>query len=309
MQLENDTQNGKPRAMITIGVKTASGEVSDASIVDAKDTRNIISSAVDWFSATTKDDDMGTEWFRAFCKYRQRYPLLIFDWYHQGGYKGQKCVGVYYGESTRYGYLIKATGNSAPEVVNWIFLLGLRKARVTRIDLRVDVLLYLPDLEMASNIFYENLESKRPTFKLVKASEGKGETVYVGSPQSESSCRIYDKGAQLGHKAGVHWRFEVMYRKPIATLVFEDYRDAWTKKKLREFIPATVGSWLVSRGLKVPWDHNVVEVPVIVKEKTPWENKIEWLKRSVAKTVQLLIQAGFEEQVKEALGIDQEIIS
>lgn len=294
-----------PDDVITIGVKPISYGVklSEQGVTEG-DTATLVATGVDWFSATTREVDLGLEWYGAFIKYRQRYPLLIEDWYHQGGYRGQKCVGVSYGDSKRYGTLLRATGSAADEVVAWLAFAGSRDYRVTRLDLRIDILLNELDERVASRIFYANVESKRPRFKLVRSTEGGGETVYVGSPQSASSVRIYDKGAERGNQAGRHWRYEVIYRKPVADSVYDDYRAAAAKKEQKTFIIDNIGSWLLSRGVEPPFGYSLVAVPVITKEKTPWENKLAWLEKSVAKTVSLLIEAGFEEEVRKTLGLE-----
>ncbi len=300
-QLAKAKQVETPEGII-IGVKPCNygvklQETSESAAICA-------SAAVDWFSATTVKEMVGSDWWKLFCRYRQKYPLLVQDWHHQGGYKGQQCIGIYWGFSEKYGYLLRGTGSVAEELTGYIFLAGQSDFRVTRLDLRVDVLLNEKDDKVASGIYYANKESKRPKFKLVKAPEGEGETVYIGSAQSDTSGRIYDKGAERHELVGSKWRYEVVFRKPTADVVFVELWKAFTIDGIAEQIIDQVGSWLDSRGVIAPFGFNEAIVPVVVKEKTPYESKLEWLERSVQKTVCLLVEAGFKEQVLQALGLE-----
>jgi hypothetical protein len=295
----DDKPETDPDNLITIGVKPQTYGVKVLGRGEATASQPCISAGIDWLSTTTPDAKIGTEWYRAFCKYRQRYPLLIQDWYHQGGYRGQKCVSVYYGESAKYGYIFKATGSAAGELLTWLCFSKERDFRVTRLDIRLDIRLVKCDERVASKIFYDNIESKRPRFKLVRATEGAGETVYIGSPQSSSSVRVYDKGAEKGQEAGWLWRYEVVYRKPVADEIYDQVRIASIEDRFQAFIMDNIGSWLESRGVAPNWPHEVLAIPVIISEMTPWDQKLMWLKRSVAKTVAQLIEAGYEREVRE----------
>ncbi len=262
------------------------------------------SAAIDWFSSTTKLDTVGSEWWRLFCKYRERYPLLVQDWRHQGGYVGQQCVGIFWGLSEKYGYLLRGTGSIAQELTSFIFLAGAQEFKVTRLDLRVDVILNERNEKVASNIYDANKESRRPKFKLFRAPDGEGETVYIGSAHSDTSGRIYDKGAERKETSGEKWRYEVIYRKPTADEVFAELRKAFTEDSVTKQIIDLVGSWLKSRGVAPKFGYDEALVPVVVKEKTPYESKLEWLERSVKKTVCLLAEAGFREEAMIALGLE-----
>lgn len=256
---------------------------------------------VDWLSAVTHNEKVAESWQIAFDRAKGKSALPPEDWAMAGGFYGKQIDGWRMGYSSNYGYIIIASSNSADDLTRYMFRANVRDYRVTRIDLRMDVMMR-EVTDIAGGIYEANKNRKSPGFRLVQSPTGS--TVYVGSMSSDMFCRIYDKGGQLGEDLGLLWRYEVCVRKPYGDEVYDRLRDRYLGTG--EYGSATrdfVCGWLIDRHVRVPVVHNWMEQPEYVKPLTTVETKLAWLRRSVSGTVKMLIDAGHKSEVLDALGI------
>ena len=255
-----------------------------------------ISYGIDWLSATSQNDRVGQGWWHYYCQYEQaNSPLFAEDFRLQGGYQGRKCEGVAWAYSTRYGYYCHGTGSDATRIWDWI---QMPEVRVTRIDLRVDVIIPHADVDVAGRGYAENSDCDRPSYRLIDKSASDGQTLYIGSMSSERFARLYDKGAERGQAAGFIWRYEVVVRKPYAGAVYEQVSAGGLKA-----IPGLVYGWFDERNVKPIFEADAAGLASTDARVTTVEARLAWLRKSVRPAVMKLIQSGYAEEAVEALGI------
>lgn len=261
-------------------------------------------SGVDWLTLVGEDDDLGRQWWSLYTRHEQKQPMFAqSDWTHQGGYKGRSCEGLSWGYSETYGYILRATSSVADDLATHLVSWQRDQYRCTRVDLRVDVSRETSDSGVARRIYDEHKDSKRPSFRLISGSGGRGDTVYVGSQSSEMFARIYDKSAEQGKQAGAIWRYEVVFRKEYAEEVLDDIRVCLLGVKRQECVASLVKTWLESKNVGLGVDVALGKTIKLVNEKTSAEKKLEWLRKGVANTVHQLIDDGYYDEVCQALGV------
>lgn len=104
-------------------------------------------------------------------------------------------MGIHIGYSGSTLNTYRDAGVSSLDILRWHIARG---AAVSRIDLAIDV----RDASLEPDNLYHMLQTKQATttaktWNLISGSDG-GSTCYIGSRQSETFVRIYDKAAQLG---------------------------------------------------------------------------------------------------------------
>ena len=280
-----------PKNEVSFGAARASG----MSAID--------SVGVDWLSLTSTNDDVGTEWYRLFGHHKRRFPIFVKDWTHQGGYIGQTCEGLSYGYSVQLGHMLKATGSLGKWLFSAFDAARYAEYRVTRLDVRVDVIVDPKQLNVARSYFERNFDSQRPKYKFVETAAEGGETVYIGSPASLHSARCYDKGAERGTGAGRLWRYEVIFRKPMATEIFNLIKAHREDDDQERELIALVATYYRERNCPPLFDGDTQLLPTIRNPKTTITKKLDWLHKSVRPTVQSLLTGGYANDVFEALGI------
>lgn len=265
---------------------------------------------IDWLTLTSKDDGIGGAWYQEFMRYakpRERKELGIKQFYN-GFYSGVKCGKMSWGYNERIGYILVVTGGAGelyylryyPELV-----------RVTRVDLRVDVI--MPSPRPVAERWYEVLVADKNNQRkatLFKSKNSGGNTLYVGSRQSMQYGRIYDKGAEAGiAEPGVLWRFEVEYKKPIATQMYAEIVNLTASQRV-DRICGTVSAWFEKRGVAATIGLQASEGIVVQVEKqtSTAQKKINWLRTQVAPTVRQLVEAGYGKDVLRSLLLDEKEI-
>ena len=255
-----------------------------------------ISYGVDWLSATSTNDSVGQRWWLDYCKYEQsNAPLFAEDFRLQGGYQGRKCEGVAWAYSTRYGYYCHGTGSDAPHIWDWV---QMPEVRVTRIDLRVDVIIPKADVDVAGRGYAQNRDCDRPSYRLIDKSASDGQTLYIGSMSSERFARLYDKGAERGQVPGFIWRYEVVIRKPYADAVYAQVKEGGIK-----VLPGLVYAWFDERNVSPLFQADAVGLASTETRVTTVEARLAWLRKSVRPAVLKLVQSGYAQETYQALGI------
>lgn len=262
---------------------------------------------VDWISATLGRDEIDNQtWLydaihalelvQAAGNTYKRRSLLGFDGWESGG--------CFVGSSDKLHYA-QFAGKYANDAYPF---LEHPKVHISRIDLQVTVQ-YSEELikegryQYARAIHHNKALPKHRQRKihLFAGSDG-GDTVYVGSPSSDTRGRIYNKDKQSGEAAYVNsWRYEVVYRN--------QYADAMFRRTIAEddapntvIVPSVV-EYFSTRGVEILnlGDRRGYTVEVIKTPPSDVERKLRWIRNQVVPTIRKLAELGYAEELMEAI--------
>lgn len=268
----------------------------------------MLAAGIDWYTGTARDDETGMIWWENYQRHRDEVGSLSITEkpFKNKWYNGLTCDGLTWGYSPGLGYIIIAKGQLAGKT--WDHILP-HAARVSRIDLQVTVGLSEPNLNLASAYMPKVERQGKRKMTLVQNHTG-GQTLYIGSRQSDQFGRIYDKGVQLGQfKPGYCWRYEVEVKKPRADKVvhnmFEALRDG---ARPVEEVVQYVWHWFNNRSCSPIFavDDRRQVIIEVGKRISTVDTKLTWLRTQVAPTVQRLMSEGHHLEVIDSLGITWE---
>lgn len=257
----------------------------------------------DWLTATAKRGLSG----RAFREYGER---LVDEERTAGGdvqpavlrdYVGHRGKGFYFGTRPADRILIVSGPRCPPHFAS----IAEAASGVSRLDLQVTVWTHGEQPNLAIEA-YHTLQRAPPTrgrprkLSLIQ-SKPCGETLNVGSRQSDAYGRLYDWSS--AHKAGsplTLWRYEVEYKRHLARRV--------ANMLLRGACATTVTGglvhdWYHSRGIQPTWtieDHSLAS-----NRSTEARDRdvLDWFERSLKKTVAKAINRHGLNAVIDALGL------
>lgn len=174
--------------------------------------------------------------------------------------------------------------------------LKVRDVKYTRLDLCIDVFMRERILGLPRKL-KDTYKGNSCQPKLVESMTG--DTLYVGSRQSESMVRIYDKSAGYGEELGKIWRFEVEYKGELVQLV-----APIIEREGVAGISDLVWSEMRNKELPTPAIPDKVNLGRRMVTLSSAEMKVNWLNRQVAPTVRWLKAMGLEDQVREVLELE-----
>lgn len=228
------------------------------------------------------------------------------------GYEGYRVGRIAYGRRDDASCLVQLSGNAAE--VALADVLG-ESDVVTRIDLAATWRATPPDPLLGRNQYAlaelwhrSHPTSARPWF--VGDSQG-GWTTYLGSRQSSTFLRIYDKGAESlasDDREGLEryrgcWRFELEAKAAMAGALATMVEDRTDRA---EYIRDYLVSFLEAHGMSAPF---LAGQPVALlpgfRRRSDEESRLKHLARNVRPTVQWLESRGRGQDLREALGIDR----
>ena len=209
---------------------------------------------LDWLSIT----------FETGTQMAQVFPT--FDWHYVGrgmhGYNfmyRDKLTGAIYheaGHSDEMGVHLQISGDALARIRSerggtddgLVRLLSDRHGYASRVDLTVNI----HDGELTPRRMFEELKAgklkaRTRTYRFIEGSREhvKGETLYLGSPDSDRQLRAYDKAAELGIQNGSSWlRLELELRRLRANSAFQSS----VLHGVAETVTGHVGDFLA-------WDH------------------------------------------------------
>lgn len=263
--------------------------------------------SVDWLSGTVKEegrrDDVATiahNYLNA--QLALGYEASVWKSFH---YEGWRINGASWGRRTDDD-IVTFTGDTA--IGNWKPLSKLLET-CSRLDLAVTVWQANHDIARASREYQAiqqlaQVEAITRKYTFITNLLG-GDTLYVGSRNSQYFGRLYDKGLQSQelHYAN-SWRWEVELHKPAALMMLRRMSDC---DQLEDFIITQVKTWFEDRYVKCPFEPNAPQTTVDVprRKKTSDEQSLEWLDTGVKKTVQKLAKKGKVREVLKALGLEE----
>lgn len=262
---------------------------------------------VDWISASLLRDEIDSQqWlYDAIHALEQvaqqgntykRRSLLGFD----GWESGQCFVG-----SNETRHYAQFAGKYANEAYTY---LEHPKVHVSRIDLQLTVQ-YSIDLFKEGRFQYarathhnKGLPKHRQRRVDLWAGSSGGDTLYVGSPTSDTRARMYNKFVQSGDAQYYRsWRYEVVYRNNYASNVF---RQLFGKDdEVKSIIFQEVVAYYRERGVTIhrlgDWKGNAIAAPRTAP--TDVERKLRWIRNQVVPTIRKLAELGFAGEVGEMI--------
>lgn len=213
-----------------------------------------------------------------------------------------------YGESMSeiQGCIVQASGVMSSR--SW-YRFNVAGNRVTRIDLAVDAKPAISEPGIAKECYrwISNHGIKKRAYSLIENTMG-GETLYVGSRQSDSFGRLYDKGVQSGKgRPGELWRYEIELKAARAKEAYMNLLSlTGARGNIDSAICSTVYDWFDTRNVPPIFRRNsVLPIGLSIKaQESSEQRKLMWLRTQVSPSVRELILSGNRE-VLDALGITE----
>jgi len=222
------------------------------------------------------------------------------------GYHGFQTPHLFWGIKPA-GCWFRASSDIADQVVRELIHQNVTIS-ATRLDLQVTILTPEPWPDFASFIrdlirLNEEQEAagKRMTINLIE-SDGKGDTVYVGSKDSTRRLTIYDKTAEQKRRIrGNQYRFELCVRHQQAKEVWGMLQQA---ADVRWLCMSLVAGILLANGLPIPWGDETEPVGLpSTYHRTNQERITEWIISQVAPAFKRVVDDDYRERVRVALNL------
>jgi len=262
---------------------------------------------VDWISGTLGRDELDNQtWLydnlHALSQVQQygntykRRSLLGFDGWESGG-----CF-VGSNETMHYAQFAGKYANDAYHYLDH------PKAHISRVDIQITVK-YDCEIDKEGRYQYARAvhhnkslpEYRRRKINLYAGSDG-SDTVYVGSPSSDTRGRLYNKAKQSNEQAYERsWRYEVVFRNAYANKLYRQLISA--DNAASEFILAQVVSWYSERGIVVLDVRTGGTYPLSPPKnpKSDTERKLRWIRNQVVPTIRKLAELGYAEELMEVI--------
>ena len=267
-----------------------------------------VSATQDWFTRTAKGENERT---RLSC-YVEEIKKTLSDAGIKTrplrflGYEGHGYNYVQWGERGDSSILV-AKGNMADILALEEFS---QDDGYTRVDFAVTVELHAPNENVAkmhaedlSDGTYKHGRTYYPVF--VQNLAG-GQTFYIGSREKSYLLRVYDRGAKSGEaQLGLLWRYEVQVNRESCSKAVKTVYQDWSKR--REVIQSWVYDVFLSWGVHPLFERvrNYPGAMGLKMERSNPEKTVGWLRSSVRPALQRLIDEGWEDQARDALGLSQ----
>lgn len=268
------------------------------------ETQLKLETAVDYLTVTTKSESTSANLIHKLfsLKPQEFWTSARHKRWSFMGYVGQAYEGIRYG-LRKSEAIVMLSGPTCQEL--WSKVAPLR-ARCSRIDLAVTVTLPARDKDVARNGYKQALDFAGASSALVTSSRG-GNTLYSGSRSSRFFGRLYDKGAEEGLEPGAIWRYEVECKKPASEAMVSALLES---VDVPVFIGDYVYQWFASRGVQPIWTSKDTQCAIELSAyvQTP-DKSLEWLRTQVKPTIARLVIAGREQEVRDALGLPNQIDS
>lgn len=263
-----------------------------------------VSSRVDWLTATTADDRIGTEWLTKYRVHVDNENLLQKEQKFKGfiglGTEGWSWM---YNPDTNW-YMVVMSGMTAGEFWSDV---APKSTNITRVDFAVTVLGVEPYETMIQDVYKAIPEVYKNDRKYsILMGSDRGSTLYVGSRTSMNFGRLYDKGVESGeYKPGNMFRYEVELKKPASYNVAMELAHRMRKGDIQEqSIASYVYQWFYTRGITPVFEayENLVSPDISARISTK-DQQLAWLRVSVRPTLHRLLEAGFGKDVIDALDL------
>lgn len=185
----------------------------------------MLSITLDWLAFTFKDDTHeAAEWLSVYSSPHGAVETAPTNGYRTAYCSKQGLVSMWNVDRPEMGYHVILSGSALRNILEHFHMdqktlvetIVNAGGSITRLDLAKD----LQDKRVSLDKIYQALEcgdsvGTARTFTQLHSVNG-GNTVYIGSRQSEKFIRIYDKAAQLGDTSRLWYRFELETKGMVA---------------------------------------------------------------------------------------------
>jgi hypothetical protein len=262
---------------------------------------------VDWISGTLGRDELDDQTWLHDCIHALSDVQLLGNTYKRRsmlGFDGWESGGCFVGSNEERHYA-QFAGKYANDAYH---MLEHPKVHISRIDLQItvqyDVELIKEGRYQYARAIHHNKglpEHRRRKIHLYAGSDG-SDTIYVGSPSSDTRGRLYNKAKQSNEQAYERsWRYEIVYRNDYASSMFRRLFD--TSTEATAIILQEVLTWYSSRGIVVldvlSDGHTATQLPA--KPASDVERKLRWVRKQVIPTIRKLAELGYAEELMEAI--------
>jgi len=276
-------------------------------LLGSKSEVKVVDCGVDWITVTCAKkvpdhESILDSWWNVLKRRRteigQTEPATFL------GYQGLKCDGIFVG--TRWdGAMIRISGSFARHAWQGV---RVGDGTVTRLDVQVTVewIGDGPHPPRMAAIQAEAANELMPSSRKRRIEEyhdnQEGYTTYIGSRQSASFCRVYNKSAQAPDDYGPNcYRYEVQFNKDSAGAIHKALLSHLDN--IDHAAIACVWDWFELRGV-IPVFRRSSAVVIVSRETIPLtdlDRKLQWLYNQVRPTVTTLLETTSREAVLVAL--------
>lgn len=267
-----------------------------------------VSAGVDWMTATAATGDARSA-FRAVgdaLLSNERADAVDVRASALRDYRGWRAPGLFVGERHN-DTIIVLSGAKAPP--HWAAVAQVA-TNVSRLDLQASVWTH-GEQPRLSRWYYQRAVRQSPSrgrprsYSLIQ-SHPQGDTLYVGSRQSDYFGRVYDWAS--AHKEGMPrtiWRFEIELKRQVASA---HTRTLLSTNDVRGLSESLVRRWYDSKGIQPTWPERQSpqseEVSLCSKER----DTLAWFERSLRQTIRREIKRHGITAVLDALDLSGIVI-
>lgn len=188
--------------------------------------------------------------------------------------------------------IVMITGPMASDAVKWKTL----DLKCTRVDLRVDVVLKQQVKDLAERLYRVSGEQGRVITSLV------GSTFYPAiNREGTYYGRIYDKSAEYGEDFGWVWRWEVEIKRQAAESIMQTLTDCHDPNQFIE--DSVFGIFSEKWSVPTPKPGLKPTVNYVGATAISPEQKLDWIRRNVAKSVRELKRGGYSAELEQLFAI------
>lgn len=188
--------------------------------------------------------------------------------------------------------IVMLTGPMASKAVKWKVL----DLKCTRVDFRVDIVLKQQVKDLAEKLYKISGEQGKVISSLV------GSTFYPAlSREGTYYGRVYDKSAEYGEDFGWVWRWEIEVKRQAAESIMQTLTDCHDPN---QFIEDTVfGVFSENWSIPTPKPGSKPTVNYVGASVVSPEQKLDWVRRNVARSVRELKRGGFSAELEQLFAI------
>lgn len=228
------------------------------------------------------------------------------------GYEGHHIGSVEYGQRDGQSTLLRLIGDSADRHLTVALSLA---DQVTRVDLATTWRAEPPNAHLGRNTYAlaSDFLAANPRAALpqrIHDARG-GETVYIGSRQSQHFFRLYNKEAECAanddwegtRRYKDAWRYELEIKGPLAASLAATVDE---RQDRPAYVRDYVWQYLDAHGIVPPFAQGERVDPIPgFRRRSDADSKLRHLARNVRPTADWLRAAGEEENLRRVLGFDR----
>jgi DNA relaxase NicK len=282
--------------------------------MQAESDLTILDAAVDWLTVTAKRGLRADSLIAraSACLHQAESAGNRVSPFRASGYHGWRSEGIVWG-LRKDGAIASISSGAA--ALHWSSFLE-DSDNVTRVDLQItcaDSTVNASRAEIAYHLMQDNRKrAGRPISASLRLNSSGGQTLYLGSKQSDVMGRLYDKGIEKKFaQAGACWRYETQLRREPAERTIRTISQSET---VHDCIAGLVTTFFSARGVAVPQviqldtgNNPTREGYYLSKRETDDTRSLRWLGTYVASTVKRLVDSGKRSEVMSALGLNDKL--